>query len=135
MNGVPERAPSLVALAAAFEALDAAALQVRSVCEWVERLAGERSLADDEASRLWAFAERTREVADRARGDADRLAGLLLRQFVAADGSWMLSENEERDLHEVLAALALSDSERHASRLAGDEAAAASSTNELPAES
>jgi hypothetical protein len=111
---LPDKAPSLVALAAAFEALDGAALQVRGVYEWIQRLGSERELRDEEASRLWAFAEKTREVADRVRSDADGLAQILLRQFVAPDGRWMLSEQEWRDLHEVLAALALSDAERHA---------------------
>jgi hypothetical protein len=112
------RAPSLVALAAAFEGLDAAAIQVRGVCEWVERLAADRQLAGDEASRLWAFAETTRDFAGRIRADADRLAELLRRQFVSVDGAWTLSEREDQELHEVLAALAASDAERHAKQMA-----------------
>lgn len=113
---VQKGAPSRVALAAAFEAFEGAAIQVRGVYEWIERLTRRRTLRDDEAARLWTFAEQTRQLADAVHEDADRLAKILLRQFVSQDGGWELSPAEERDLHEVLAALAKRDAERHASR-------------------
>lgn len=103
----PERAPSLVALAAAHKALTSAALQVHGVREWMQRYDGqERRLADDEAARLWVFVELTRELIDRLRADSDELAQLLVALFLDEGGRWPLTAEQEREFHEVLAALA-----------------------------
>lgn len=115
---LPERAPSLVALAAAFEALDVGALHVAGVREWVERMsAGNHELEDDEAVRLWAFVEQTREAAGRVRDDADRLAALLLGGFLADRARWPLTADQEREFHEVLATLAAREAEAHCGEL------------------
>lgn len=115
---LPERAPSLVALAAAFEALDLAALQVAGVREWLERArAAKRELGDDEALRLWVFVERTRHALKRVADDSDGLAELLLDHFLTNGDGWPLSAEQEKEFHEVLATLAAREAEAHRTRL------------------
>jgi hypothetical protein len=107
-------APSLVALAAAFRSLEVAALRVRGVCDRVERLHGQGAeLGDDEAVRLWAFAERTRVVTSRLRQYADDLADMLLMQFFSEGGGWPLTSEQEQEYREVLATLASREAEAH----------------------
>jgi hypothetical protein len=116
---LPERAPSLVALAAAFEALDVAALHVAGVREWVERVSAVNyELEDDEAVRLWAFVEQTREAVGRVRDDADRLAALLLEGFLGDRERWPLTPEQEREFHEVLATLGAREAEAHRAEVA-----------------
>lgn len=112
----PERAPSLVALAAAFEALNDAALHVTGVREWIERFEGE-PLDDEEAARLWVFAELTRQLSHRVRADADRLAELLVTQFLTEERAWPLTREQEREFHEVLATLSARDADSHREQL------------------
>ncbi len=112
-------APSLVALAAAFRSLEIAALRVRGVCDRVERLHAQGpELGDDEAARLWAFAERTRVVTSRLRQYADDLADMLLVQFFAEGGAWPLTSEQEQEYREVLATLASREAEAHREGLA-----------------
>ena len=113
----PERAPSLVALAAAFAALDEAALHVTGVREWIERFEGE-PLDDEEAARLWVFTELTRQLSRRIGADADRLAELLVHQFLTEERAWPLTREQEREFHEVLATLSAREAESHHERLA-----------------
>jgi hypothetical protein len=113
-----ERPPSLVALAAAFDELDAAAVYVRGILDWLERFGGDaRAITDDEAVRLWAFAERTRELARRINADSDRLTALLLQQFLTEKGEWPLTRDQEREYHEVLAALSAKETEARRQQL------------------
>jgi hypothetical protein len=112
----PERAPSLVALAAAFEALNKAALHVTGVREWIERFEGE-PLDGEEAARLWVFTELTRQLSRRLRADADQLAELLVSQFLAEGQAWPLTPEQEREFHEVLATLSARDADSHRERL------------------
>lgn len=112
----PERAPSLVALAAAFEALNDAALHVTGVREWIERFEGE-PFDDEEAARLWVFAELTRQLSQRVRADADRLAEILVSQFLTEERAWPLTREQEREFHEVLATLSARDADSHRERL------------------
>jgi hypothetical protein len=113
----PDKAPSLVALAAAFAALDEAALHVTGVREWIERFEGE-PLDDDEAARLWVFTELTRQLSQRVRADADRLAELLVHHFLTEERRWPLTRDQEREFHEVLATLSAREAESHRGRLA-----------------
>jgi hypothetical protein len=118
----PERAPSLIALAAACESLSAAAVQVRGVREWMQRYDGAaRALTPEEATRLWVFTERTRQVVNRVRADTDELADVLIELFLEKDGEWPLSDEQRREYHEVLAALAAREVQEH--RDAGGERA------------
>jgi hypothetical protein len=115
-----ERAPSLVALAAAFKSLELAALQIRGVCDWVEGLGNEQHEFDrDELIRLWAFAERTRDITSGLRQDADELAHSLVRQYVGDDGAWPLTPEQEEEYHEVLATLASREADSHREKLPG----------------
>jgi hypothetical protein len=117
-----ERAPSLVALAAAFQELDAGALYVRGVLDWLERLSGNgRAITAAEAVQLWAFAERTRGLAGRIDADTDRLRALLLQQFLTAEGEWPLTQDQEREYHEVLAALSAKEAETHRHELVDED--------------
>jgi hypothetical protein len=113
----PDKAPSLVALAAAFAALDEAALHVTGVREWIERFEGAQ-LEDEEAARLWVFTELTRELSRRIGADADRLAELLVRQFLTEERRWPLTREQEREFHEVLATLSAREADSHRGQLA-----------------
>lgn len=115
-----ERAPSLIALAAAYETLTAAALQVRGVVEWMERYDDDaRRLDPKEAVRLWVFTERAREVVNRVWTDTEELAQVLVRLFLEPDGSWPFEEAQRSEFHEVLAALAARDAEAQREKLDG----------------
>jgi hypothetical protein len=117
----PERAPSLVALAAAHKALASAALQVRGVREWMQRYDGQvRRLGDEEAVRLWVFIELTREAVERVRADSDELAQILVTLFLNHDGRWPLTDEQEREFHEVLAALAAREAQISRNVIADD---------------
>jgi hypothetical protein len=108
------KAPSLVALAAAFRSLELAATHVRGVCEWVDRLEREEAqVTADEAVRLWTFAERTRAITSALEQDVERLTGALTARFLTEDGNWPLTPEQEQEYREVLATLASREAEGH----------------------
>jgi hypothetical protein len=113
-NGNPDNVPSLVALAVASAELETAATYVGGVRDWLERNGspGGPPTAEQFVA-LWAFATRTHNRANALAEDAQRVTELLARAYFAADGSWPLSPEQEREFHEVLAALATREVEEH----------------------
>jgi len=119
---IPDNVPSLVALAVASAELETAATYVGGVRDWLERNGSPAGAPTAEQFvALWAFAMRTHDRADALARDAQRVTALLARAYFAPDGSWPLSPEQEREFHEVLAALAAREVEEHG---AGAEPAA-----------
>lgn len=115
------RFPSDVALAAASGSLDLAKLQLTGVRESLERLANE-PLPASAAVRLWAFVQSARDTAHRFDVESEKLAQLLLSCFLRDDGAWPLTEQQQREYHEILAALATREANAHLEKLGETEA-------------
>jgi hypothetical protein len=110
----PDNVPSLVALAVASTELEAAATYVGSVRGWLERNGSPAGASTAEQFvALWAFATRTQARADALARDAQAVTVLLARAYFGPDGNWPLSPDQEREFHEVLAALAAREVEEH----------------------
>jgi hypothetical protein len=106
-------AMSNVTLAAAARTFELAADDLMGVRESLERAAHARVLTADEIVPLWVHVQRARETARRLDAEAERLANLLMKAFLTDEGRWPLTSEEERQYHEVQAAIAAAEADTH----------------------
>jgi hypothetical protein len=74
------------------------------------------------AVQLWAFVQCARDAAHTFDIESEKLAQLLLSRFLRDDGAWPLSEQQQREYHEILAALSTREANAHLEKLGETEA-------------
>jgi transcriptional regulator with XRE-family HTH domain len=122
------RGPSDIALAAASGSFDLAKLQLTGVRESLEHLANE-PLSASAAVQLWAFVQCARDAAHKFDVESEKLAQLLLSRFLRGDGAWPLSEQQQSEYHEILAALSTREANAHLEKLGETEARSGGTQN------